>query len=91
MRGIWQADSLSSLFFVSAMIPLTYILRQSKPGYTFLCVVGRKINHLLLFGSQYMDNLKLYNKNEKELDSLIQTLRVFIQHIRMEFGVEYNV
>ena len=87
MRGIWQADSLSSLFFVSAMIPLTYILRQSKPGYTF-SASGKKDQS---FALQYMDNLKLYNKNEKELDSLIQTLRVFIQHIRMEFGVEYNV
>ena len=33
MRGIFQGDSLSPLLFVSAMIPLTHILRKSKPGY----------------------------------------------------------
>ena len=31
-----------------------------------------KINHLL-----FMDDFKLYSKNEKELDSLIQTVRLF--------------
>ena len=35
-----------------------------------------------------MDDLKLYSKNEKELDSLIQTVRVFSQDIRMEFGID---
>ena len=35
-----------------------------------------------------MDDLKLYSKNEKELDSLIQTVRVFSQDIRMEFGLD---
>ena len=33
-------------------------------------------------------DLKLYSKNEKELDSLIQTVRVFSQDIRMEFGID---
>ena len=35
MRGIFQGDSQSPLLFVSAMIPLTRILRKSKPGYEF--------------------------------------------------------
>ena len=35
-----------------------------------------------------MDDLKLYSKNEKVLDSLIQTVRVFSQDIRMEFGID---
>ena len=35
-----------------------------------------------------MDDLKLYAKNEKELDCLIQTVRVFIKDIGMEFVVE---
>ena len=49
----------------------------------FLVVAGEKINHFL-----HMDDLKLYRKNEKELDSLIQTVRVFNQDIRMEFGID---
>ena len=35
-----------------------------------------------------MDDLKLYVSNEKSLESLIQTLSVFINDIGMEFGVE---
>ena len=65
MRGIFQGNSLSPLLFVSAMIPLTHILRKSKPGYEF-SGSEEKIHHLL-----YMDDLKLYSKNEKELDSCI--------------------
>ena len=42
-----------------------------------------KINHLL-----FMDDLKLYSRNEKELDSLVQTIHIFSKDIGMEFGIE---
>ena len=42
-----------------------------------------KINHLL-----FMDDLKLYSRNEKELDSLVQTIGIFSKDIGMEFGIE---
>ena len=35
-----------------------------------------------------MDDLKLYSRNEKELDSVVQTIRVFSEDIGMEFGIE---
>ena len=35
-----------------------------------------------------MDDLKLYSRNEKELNSLVQTIRVFSEDIGMEFGIE---
>ena len=35
-----------------------------------------------------MGNLKLYSRNEKELDSLVQTIRVFSEDTGMEFGIE---
>ena len=35
-----------------------------------------------------MDDLKLYGENEKALDSLVQTVRMFTSDIRMEFGIE---
>ena len=81
-RGIFQGDSLSPLLFVIALIPLTYILRKSRPGYEF-AKNGEKINRLL-----YMDDLKLFAKNEKDLDSLIQSVRVFSTDIGMQFGVK---
>ena len=36
----------------------------------------------------YIDDIKLFTKNEKELETLIQTLRKYSQDIRMEFGIE---
>ena len=35
-----------------------------------------------------MDDIKLFAKNEKELENLIQTVRIFSQDIGMEFGIE---
>ena len=34
-----------------------------------------------------MNDLKLYGKNEKQLDTLIDTVRVFSDDIRMQFGI----
>ena len=35
-----------------------------------------------------MDDIKLFAKNSKELETLIHTVRIYIQDIRMEFGIE---
>ena len=81
-RGIFQGDSLSPLLFVIILIPLIHILRKTSPGYEF-ANSKEKINHLLL-----MDDLKLYSKTEKTLDSLVQTVCIFSTDIKMEFGIE---
>ena len=80
-RGIFQGDSLSSLLFVLGLIPLTLILHKSESTYQFSSM-KEKINHLL-----FMDDLKLYAKNKKGLDSLVQTVRIFSDDIGMEFGI----
>ena len=67
---------------VLALIPLSLILRKAKAAYEF-SESKEKINHLL-----FMDDLKLYSRSEKGLDSLVQTVRVFSEHIGMEFGIE---
>ena len=64
------------------MIPLSLILRKAKAAYEF-SESKEKINHLL-----FMDDLKLYSRSEKRLDSLVQTVRVFSEDIGMEFGIE---
>ena len=35
-----------------------------------------------------INDLKLYSRSEKGLDSLVQTVRVFSEDIGMEFGIE---
>ena len=44
-----------------------------------------KINHLL-----FMDDLKLYSRSERGLNSLLQTVHVLTEDIRMELQVFRN-
>ena len=70
------------LLFIIAMMPLNHILRKCSAGYK-LCRSYEKINHLM-----YMDDIKLFAKNEKELKTLIHAVRIYSQDIGMEFGVQ---
>ena len=36
----------------------------------------------------YMDDIKIFAKKQKELETLIQTIRIYTQDIGMEFGIE---
>ena len=74
-RGIFQGDSLSPLLFIIGLIPLTLILRKYKKAYEFSNRKER-INHVL-----YMDNLKLYGKTDKVIDSLIEIVGIFSSDI----------
>ena len=80
-RGIFQGDSLSPLLFVLCMIPISLVLRKVKAGYEW----GKKelsLNHLL-----FMDDLKLYGKSEKQIDSLARTVHILNIDMGMEFGI----
>ena len=60
---------------------MTHILRDTRMGYQ-LEKNEAKVNHLF-----FMDDLKLYGKNEKEIDSLIKTKWQCSEDIKMEFGI----
>ena len=64
------------------MMPLSHVLRKCTGEYK-LHKSQEKINHLM-----YIDNIRLFAKNEKELETLIQAVRIYCQDIRMEFGTE---
>ena len=81
-RGIFQGDSLLPLLFIIGLIPLTFILRKCEEAYEFRNS-KEQIKHIL-----YMDDLKLYGKTDKGIDSPIQTVRIFSSDICMEFGIE---
>ena len=81
-RGIFQGDSLSRLWFIIAMMLLNHIIRKCTTGHKY-SRLQEKINHLM-----YMDDIKLFAKNEKELKTLIHSVRIYSQDIRMEFGIE---
>ena len=74
-RGIFQGDSLSPLLFVVALMPLSLVSRKVSAGYEMKDASCR-INHPF-----FMDDLKLFAKNEKEIDSLVQT--VYVSSVRI--------
>ena len=64
-RNIFQRNALSPLLFIVVMMPLNDILRKCSAGYK-LSKSQERISHLM-----YMDNIKLFAKNEKELETNI--------------------
>ena len=81
-RGIFQGDSLSPLIFIVAMILMTRVLERMEVRYQ-LKKGGSRINHLM-----FMDDIKLFGRDTKEIDTLVQTVRTVSGDIRMEFGIE---
>lgn len=64
-----------------SLISLSMALVETEIG-SDLEKEGPQINHLLC-----MDDLKLYAKNEDEMDALVQTVHICRADIGMEFGI----
>ena len=77
--GILQGDAISPLLFVITMMPLNHILRKCTAGYK----LSKSLEKIL-----YIDDIKVFAKNEKELETLIQTVRICSQNIGIQFGIE---
>ena len=64
------------------MIPLTILLRKEKFGYRFTKDTSCNIlNHLL-----FMYDLKLYGRNEEELERLVEIVHIYSNDVDTEFG-----
>ena len=81
-RGIFQEDALSPLLFIITIILLNRIIRKCTDGYK-LSRLQEKIYHIM-----YMGDIKLFAKDEKELETLIHTVRIYNQDIGIEFGIK---
>ena len=64
------------------MFPLNHIFRKCTAGYKLSR--SQEKNQSLL----YMDAIKLFAKSEKEVETLIHTVRIYSQDIGMECGIE---
>ena len=81
-KGIYQGDSLSPLLFCLALNPLSYLLNQTNKGYKLNPKQKEsRINHLL-----FMDDLKLYDEDQRELKHLLNVVKTFSSDIKMVFG-----
>lgn len=83
--GIFQGDALSALWFCISLNPLSNLLNRTEYGFNIRNQKQNvhKINHLL-----YMDDIKLYAKNQQELQRLIKIIEKFTTDIKMEFGID---
>ena len=79
-RGIFQGDSLSPLLFFLSLAPISNLLKATDSGYE---MKKERFNHLL-----YMDDLKLYAKNDKQLEGLLAIVKKFSDDIQMQFGLD---
>ena len=74
-------EILSPLLFCLALNPLSEVIKTTKFGYTTKS--GELIQHL-----PYMDDLKLYTKNKRDLNSLMSTVYLFSSDIGMRINVD---
>lgn len=68
--------------YIMCLFPLTMILHRCSRGYK----LGSKnaiVNYLL-----YQHDLKLYGRNRQEIESLVNSVRIFSDDICMEFGFD---
>ena len=79
-RNFPRRLSLSPLFFCMSLIPLSNELNNTEYGYT---IFNSKVNHLF-----YMDDLKLFARNDNELEGLLATAKEFRNDIGMTFDLE---
>ncbi|XP_066912330.1 uncharacterized protein [Clytia hemisphaerica] len=79
--GIYQGDCPSGTLFILSLLPLSWLLKESKLGYRFN--KETTISHLL-----FMDDLKLYAANDQQLNNQIKLVKTFSDDIQMNFGIE---
>ena len=79
--GISKGNRLSQLLFVLVMISLPLVLRRTKASRD-VKKECEKSNHLM-----FTDDLELYAKNNDQIGSLVNTVRILSEDIEMEFGL----
>lgn len=80
-RGIFQGATISPILFIIVLIPLSMTFQEIEYGYNL--EKQHKINHLL-----FIDDLRLYRKNERELNSFIITVNTFSEYTDVTFCMD---
>lgn len=85
LRGIFQGDAFSALWFVICMNPMSNLLKDTDLGFQIRAnrTTLYTLNHLA-----FMDDFKLYAANPEQLKFLLTTVEEFSKDIQMEFGLD---
>ena len=82
IRGIFPGDSFSLFLWFMAMMLRNYIVMKCTKGRKFE-KSKEKIHHIM-----YVNDINVLARNEKELEILVQTIRIYSPIIGMEFDTE---
>ena len=80
-RGIFQGDSLSPLLFCLSLNHISWEIADTGLGYVCGPAPGVQIHHLW-----YMDDLKLFAKNQPQLTSLVSVVETMSEDSGMRFN-----
>lgn len=80
-HGLPQGHSL--LLFEVIILPLCLLLCKTKSGYKLARDQKPPINNLL-----FMNDVKLYTNNNYQMESLVNTIKICSQDIRMLCGID---
>ena len=78
--GIFQGDTLSPLLFCIALNPMSMLL---DPLNGYQVTSDQQLTHLL-----YMDDLKLFARNDSQLQKLLHTVKMFSDGVGLTFGLD---
>jgi len=78
--GIFQGDTLSPLLFSIALNPMSMVL---DPLNGYQVTSDQQLTHLL-----YMDDLKLFARNDSQLHKLLHTVKMFSDGVGLTFGLD---
>ena len=83
-REIFEGDLLSPILFTVSLYLLSKELQKTGYGYQF--DEKTKINHLF-----YVDDFKLHERNDSQLNRLVNRVKMVSDDIKMEFGINKYV
>ena len=83
-NGIFQGDCSSGLHFILCLLPLSWLIKRSRIGYS----IGRRNERYIISHLLFMDDIKLYANNISQLRNLLETVSMFSNDIKMSFGLD---
>lgn len=86
LKGIFQGDSLSGLWFCLGLNPISTQLRKANRGYTVKeprIEHREKISHLW-----FIDDIKMYGENDNDIQHNLNIVKTISDDIKMSFGID---
>ena len=88
LQGLLEIRGRIETIQTTALLKIDHNTKKSPGDLRRLAVTQTQVRNKRLNQLMYMDDVKLFAKNEKEQETLIHTIRIYSQGIGMEFGIE---